>query len=125
MSAFEELKKCLTTAPLLSPPIGGGRYILDTDASEEALGVILQQEQNGSGQGNRLCKSCSTASREAVLYKLSGRDGKCLCDAVTYALVSDEVQDVDKDDEEFPSAGKVKRQYQDLGLVSHKSAGEI
>jgi len=47
MVAFEELKKCLTTAPVLSPPIGDSKYILDTDASDEALGAVLQQEQDG------------------------------------------------------------------------------
>ena len=47
MAAFARLKECLTSAPVLSPPVGNGRYILDSDASDEALGAVLQQEQDG------------------------------------------------------------------------------
>jgi len=45
--SFEILKQKLTTAPLLAAPIDGGRYVLDTDASDEALGAVLQQYQDG------------------------------------------------------------------------------
>ena len=45
--AFEKLKRCLISAPLLAPPIDAGKYVLDTDASDQALGAVLQQEQNG------------------------------------------------------------------------------
>ena len=37
-------------APILVPPRDEGRYVLDTDASDHALGAVLQQEQDG-----RLC----------------------------------------------------------------------
>jgi len=71
MAAFEELKKCLTTAPVLSPPIGDSKYILDTDASDEAVGAVLQQEQDG------LVKMIAYASRflqaaETILYNQEG-----------------------------------------------------
>ena len=45
--AFEHLKHCLVTAPVLSLPRDEGRYVLDSDASDEALGLVLQQEQEG------------------------------------------------------------------------------
>ena len=45
--AFEHLKRCLVTAPVLSLPRDEGRYVLDSDASDEALGLVLQQEQDG------------------------------------------------------------------------------
>ena len=45
--AFEALKCSLTTAPVLAPPRDEGTYVLDSDASEEALGCVLQQEQEG------------------------------------------------------------------------------
>ena len=45
--AFEHLKQCLATASVLSLPSDEGRYVLDSDASDEALGLILQQEQDG------------------------------------------------------------------------------
>jgi hypothetical protein len=45
--SFIQLKQCLTSAPVLSAPIDDGNYILDTDASNFALGAVLQQEQEG------------------------------------------------------------------------------
>ena len=39
--AFLRLKKCLTEAPLLGFPREEGRFILDTDASNEAIGAVL------------------------------------------------------------------------------------
>ena len=45
--SFERLKHCLVTAPVLSLPRDVGRYVLDSDASDEALGLVLQQEQDG------------------------------------------------------------------------------
>ena len=45
--AFEQLKDCLTNAPVLSSPTDEGKYWLDTDMSNAALGAVLQQEQNG------------------------------------------------------------------------------
>lgn len=46
--AFEKLKVALTQAPILAyPKCDGGRFILDTDASDKAVGAILSQEQNG------------------------------------------------------------------------------
>ena len=44
---FERLKYCLVTAPVLSLPRDEGRYVLDSYASNEALGQVLQQEQDG------------------------------------------------------------------------------
>ena len=44
---FEHLKHCLVTAPVLSLPRDEGRYALDSDASDEAPGLVLQQEQDG------------------------------------------------------------------------------
>jgi len=34
-------------APILVPPRDEGKYVLDTDASDTALGAVLQQEQDG------------------------------------------------------------------------------
>ena len=45
--AFDRLKKLLTTAPVVAAPRDGGGFTLDTDASDEALGAVLQQEQDG------------------------------------------------------------------------------
>jgi len=45
--AFEQLKDRLTNAPVLSSPVEGRKYWLDTDASNVALGAVPQQEQHG------------------------------------------------------------------------------
>jgi len=44
--AFQQLKQALTSAPILVAPCDG-QYVLDTDASDTALGAVLQQEQGG------------------------------------------------------------------------------
>ena len=46
--AFEILKNRLMNYPVLAPPLPEGRYIIDTDASDFAMGAVLQQEQNGT-----------------------------------------------------------------------------
>ena len=45
--SFEQLKTCLTTAPILAFPRAVGTYILDTDASAYGIGGVLQQQQDG------------------------------------------------------------------------------
>jgi hypothetical protein len=45
-SAFEKLKSCLVKAPILSLPKDEGQYILDTDASNVAIGAVLSQVQD-------------------------------------------------------------------------------
>ena len=47
-SAFDKLKYCLTHYPVLAPPLPEGKYIIDTDASDFAMGAVLQQEQHGT-----------------------------------------------------------------------------
>jgi len=44
--SFTELKRLLTSPPILGTPRDEGTYILDTDASDYALGAVLQQEQD-------------------------------------------------------------------------------
>ena len=46
-SAFEHLKSCLVSAPILAYPTLEDPFILDTDASEVAIGAVLSQVQNG------------------------------------------------------------------------------
>jgi len=45
--AFQQLKQALTSVPILVAPCDEGQYVLDTDASDTALGAVLQQEQDG------------------------------------------------------------------------------
>jgi len=46
-AAFQALKERLMSAPILVPPRNDGKYVLDTDASDTAVGAVLQQEQDG------------------------------------------------------------------------------
>jgi len=46
--SFESLKRALTSPPVLAMPQDDGLFTLDTDASEESIGAILSQEQNGT-----------------------------------------------------------------------------
>lgn len=43
--AFNCLKSCLVSAPILAAPLDNCQYVLDTDASDIGLGAVLQQEQ--------------------------------------------------------------------------------
>lgn len=45
--AFDLLKHKLTTSPVLGHPDLSKEFILDTDASRDAIGAILSQEQDG------------------------------------------------------------------------------
>ena len=55
--AFEELKRCLTTAPIMAYPTDTGEFLLDTDASDTAIGAVLSQQQN------EILKTIAYASR--------------------------------------------------------------
>lgn len=44
--AFEELKKAMTTAPVLGKPNYEKEWVLEVDASDVALGAVLGQEQD-------------------------------------------------------------------------------
>ncbi|KAK4411556.1 Transposon Ty3-I Gag-Pol polyprotein [Sesamum angolense] len=43
--SFEELKKRLTSAPILALPSGDGGYVVYTDASRQGLGCVLMQHE--------------------------------------------------------------------------------
>jgi hypothetical protein len=45
--AFDELKQHLTTAPILAMPIDNAPFVLDTDASDLAIGAVLSEVIDG------------------------------------------------------------------------------
>ena len=45
--SFDELKRRLISSPILAMPQDEGHYKLDTDASNEAIGAVLSQVQDG------------------------------------------------------------------------------
>ena len=46
-TAFQELKQRMKNAPILTYPTETGNFVLDTDASSEAIGAVLSQIQDG------------------------------------------------------------------------------
>ena len=68
--AFEELKRCLTTAPVMSYPQREGMFILDTDASNRCMGGVLSQMQKDD-DGVSVEKPIAYASK-----KFNEREGK-------------------------------------------------
>jgi len=46
-AAFLALKERLISAPILVPPRDEGQYVLDMNASDTAIGAVVQQEQDG------------------------------------------------------------------------------
>ena len=57
--AFDKLKICLTTAPILTLPTDEDQYLLDTDASDVGLGAVLsivtKDGEKPVAYGSRLC----------------------------------------------------------------------
>jgi predicted aspartyl protease len=78
--AFDTLKSCLISAPVLAMPMDNATFILDTDASDIGLGAVLSQVQDGverplaysSRSLNRAEQNYCTTRKEllAVIYGL-------------------------------------------------------
>lgn len=52
--AFEQLKLALTSPPILGMPNDTDQFVLDTDASNHAIGAVLSQKQEGVDKSNCL-----------------------------------------------------------------------
>ena len=52
-ATFEELKKRLTTAPVLAIPRSGERFLIYSDASHQGLGCVLMQDGKVIAYGSR------------------------------------------------------------------------
>jgi RNase H-like domain found in reverse transcriptase len=46
-AAFQRLKTSLTLPPVLGMPRDAGQFVLDSDASNLAIGVVILQQQDG------------------------------------------------------------------------------
>ena len=47
MSAFDDIKQTLVSLDVMAFPTNDGEFILDTDASDETIGVMVTQIQTG------------------------------------------------------------------------------
>ena len=54
--AFQELRQRLTTAPILTIPMEGKKYIVNSDASKNGLGYVLMQEDKVVAYASRQLK---------------------------------------------------------------------
>ncbi|CAN1768730.1 Retrovirus-related Pol polyprotein from transposon 17.6 [Linum perenne] len=74
--SFEELKKKLTSAPVLTLPVEGGEYVVFSDASLQGLGCVLMQ--NG--------KVVAYASRQLRVHEVNYPTHDLELAAVVFAL---------------------------------------
>ncbi|KAL4022892.1 hypothetical protein IC575_016638 [Cucumis melo] len=56
-SSFQELKKKLVTAPILTVPDGSGSFVIYSDASKKGLGCVLMQQEKVVSYASRQLKS--------------------------------------------------------------------
>ena len=78
--AFEEVKRILTSAPILTMPNTEDPYILAVDFSYEGMGLVLSQIQDGQERViGYYSKSLSEAER-----KYAATEGECA--AVLWAV---------------------------------------
>src|SRR5437867_4229034 len=70
--AFEALKQCLVSSPVLAMPSDHGEYRLDTDASNVAIGAVLSQVQGG--EERVIAYASRTLSRSERNYCVTRRE---------------------------------------------------
>ena len=67
--AFEELKKKITSQLVLVLPRREGKFRVETDASEHAIGGVLSQEQDGKWKPTAfLSRTIQPAERNYEIY---------------------------------------------------------
>ena len=54
--SFQELKRRLTTGPILTLPLGAGGFVVYTDASNVGLGCVMMQSYKVIAYGSRQLK---------------------------------------------------------------------
>ena len=70
--AFDELKRILTSEPVLALPDDKGTYVLDTDASDYGLGAVLSQQQDGTERV--IAYASRTMSRTEQKYETTRKE---------------------------------------------------
>ena len=80
--AFVELKRLLTSSPILAYPVVGSPYLLETDASAESLGSILSQVQDG--EERVICYHSRTFTKAERNYCVTRRELLAIIDSVKH-----------------------------------------
>ncbi len=62
-NAFEELKRLLAEEVVLAIPTENGKFRVEADASEGAIGAVLSQEQDGKMAPSRVSIQVSNGNR--------------------------------------------------------------
>ena len=75
--AFDHLRKCLMTTPILAFPDHSRHFMLDTDASDTGIGAILSQVQDDGGEDVIAYASRSESARAKILCHSSGVTSSC------------------------------------------------
>lgn len=96
-SAFDQLKKALTSAPILASPEFGKPFVLTTDASKFALGAILSQVQEGverviryaSRSMNPAERNYSVTEKECLSIVWAIGMYRCYLLGTTFTIVTD------------------------------------
>ncbi|MEL7309029.1 MAG: reverse transcriptase family protein, partial [Pseudomonadota bacterium] len=70
--AWSQLKESLCTSPILSFPQKEGIFILDTDASQDSIGAVLSQMQNG--QEKVISYASHALSKHELQYCVTRRE---------------------------------------------------
>ena len=75
--AFQSLKQALMKVPVLGYPQSDGKYLLDTDASNQAIGAVLLQLQDGEEKPFGILQSSSQSTRATILCHPTGVVSHC------------------------------------------------
>ena len=81
-SAFVELKRLLTSSPILAYPVVGLPYLLDTDASSESLGSVLCQVQDD--QERVICYYSRSLTKPERNYCVTRKESLAIVDSVKH-----------------------------------------
>lgn len=72
-AAFDHLRKCLMTTPILAFPDHSRHFMLDTDASDTGIGAILSQVQDDGGEAV-IAYASRSLSRQEQRYCVTRRE---------------------------------------------------
>ena len=74
--AFEQLKRALTSTPVLRYPDPKKEFVLDTDASNHGIGAVLSQKEDGQERVVAFYSRALTAPEKKLLRHQEGAVGR-------------------------------------------------